>query len=73
MTIYNPHTPGRKPIHDDAEFYRMILQQYEHKSLRDLARYYNVSRTTISNWLKKGRALGVRNDEHDERKRDAVC
>ena len=45
------HTPGRKPkpIPDN------ILAIYKEMNTTDMARYYQVSRATISKWLKSKR------------------
>lgn len=51
----NIHRAGRKPKRSGAEFYSVLLQQYQTMTTRNLAEYYHVSPGTISNWLKKAR------------------
>lgn len=52
----NVHTPGRKPkpIPDN------LLAIYKEMNTTDMARYYQVSRATISRWLK------IKRQEEDE-------
>lgn len=41
------HTPGRKPLPIPPH----LLTLYENMTTQDLARYFKVSRATISKWL----------------------
>lgn len=49
------HKAGRKPKQSGTEFYKTLLIQYNTMTTRSLAKYYEVSPGTISNWLKKAR------------------
>lgn len=51
------HRAGRKPINRPPEFYKTLIQQYETMTTREMASVYNVSSSTISVWLRKGREI----------------
>lgn len=51
------HRAGRKPINRPPEFYKTLIQQYETMTTREMASVYNVSSSTISVWLRKGRKI----------------
>lgn len=53
------HTPGRKPIPIPDN----LLTIYSEMNTTDMARYYQVSRATVSKWLKI-----IRECEHREGK-----
>lgn len=50
------HKGGRPQKYDDT-FYISIVQQYETNTIGQIAEHHNVTRTTISRWLKRGRDL----------------
>lgn len=65
MNNINIHRAGRKPKKSGAEFYSVLLQQYQTMTTRNLAEYYHVSPGTISNWLKKARITITTQEEHN--------
>jgi serine protease inhibitor len=48
MTKRTVHTPGRKPMKIPDN----LMQIYAEMNTTDMARHYQVSRATISKWLK---------------------
>lgn len=48
MTKRTVHTPGKKPLPIPEN----LLSLYDEMNTSDMARHYNVSRQTISKWLK---------------------
>lgn len=65
MNNINIHRAGRKPKKSGAEFYSVLLQQYQTMTTRNLAEYYHVSPGTISNWLKKARITTQTQEERN--------
>lgn len=51
------HSPGRRPLNRPKEFYETLLHQYQTMTTRELAQIYNVSASTISVWMKRGRQI----------------
>lgn len=47
---------GRPEKYDDR-FYRVILKEHEVYSLKELAKFHNVARSTIINWIARGRKI----------------
>lgn len=48
---------GGRPEKYDKDFYIKLLKDYEENSYKMLSDKYHVSKVTIGNWLKKGRAI----------------
>lgn len=48
---------GRPAKHSDKEFYLKIVKENEELSYNDLAKFYNVSRSSIARWIARGREL----------------
>lgn len=48
MTKRTVHTPGRKPMQIPDN----LMQIYQEMNTTDMARHYQVSRATVSKWLK---------------------
>lgn len=73
MNNINIHRAGRKPKKSGAEFYSVLLQQYQTMTTRNLAEYYHVSPGTISNWLKKARITTQQEERnaYEHTKRDS--
>lgn len=67
----NIHRAGRKPKRSGAEFYSVLLQQYQTMTTRNLAEYYHVSPGTISNWLKKARITQEEQHAYEHTKRNS--
>lgn len=53
----NIHKGGRPPIERSKTFYIKLLDRYETNTTRQLAEIYEVSASTICNWLKKAREV----------------
>lgn len=51
----NIHKGGRPPLNRPATFYNALLTEYEEMTIGQMAAIHNVSRTTISRWLKYAR------------------
>lgn len=49
------HKGGRPPIQRPDGFYETILNEYESMTIAEMAEFHNVTRTTISRWLKIAR------------------
>lgn len=48
MTKRTVHTPGRKPMQIPDN----LMQIYQEMNTTDMARHYQVSRATVSKWLR---------------------
>lgn len=48
---------GRPALHSDRRFYLSLVKQNEDLSYTDLAKLYNVSRSTIARWIARGKEL----------------
>lgn len=49
------HKGGRPPIVRPEAFYAALLAQYEHMTIGQMAQVHQVSRSTISRWLRIAR------------------
>ena len=49
------HKGGRPPVQRPEGFYANLLKEYETMTIRQMAAYHNVTRATISRWLKVAR------------------
>lgn len=49
------HKGGRPPVQRPEEFYAKILEEYEVMTIGQMCEYHNVSRSTISRWLRRAR------------------
>lgn len=55
------HKGGRPPIKRPDGFYESLLREYETMTLGQMAAVHNVSKGTVSRWLKVARAGGTSN------------
>lgn len=49
------HKGGRPPIKRPEGFYENLLREYDTMTIRQMAESHNVTRTTISRWLRIAR------------------
>lgn len=60
------HKGGRPKIIRPANFYQHLLDEYETHTTGDMAKMYNVSKATISRWLKIARTGGAAHGETEQ-------
>lgn len=53
--IKDIHKGGRPPVQRPEGFYRKILEEYDVMTIGQMCEYHNVSRSTISRWLRTAR------------------
>ena len=49
------HKGGRPPVARPDGWAQMILSEYDRMTIKQMADYHRVSRTSINNWLKRAR------------------
>lgn len=54
---------GRNPKEYSDTFFLALADEYKHMTQREIAEHHNVSTSTVTRWIRKGRDRGLISDE----------